>query len=283
MKKTTFTIISFSIFSLALHLLLGLGVYNIPEQWLQTKDYKKQPIEIEVINDPSKAPQFSRTIVREALIPENYKMPEDEKMARFLSAQKVRVKKEVRAPLTGLTKNTTPKVKKIELPKNSVKEIDQDTASTLARLKEMRQTGGPSTTGESLPVDISIGSFTALNTDQYFAYSFFSRVEELVRYRWEARIRNALDGFHPDFLKQNSHRRNWVSQIEFILAPNGQLIKGLVLKESGIRPFDLAAINAFKEAAFFPNPPKELVQEDGFIHLKYSFNVHSLPSPLTSR
>lgn len=267
--------------SIILHSLLGAGIYFFPKDWMPSSQAHK-PIEVEIL-----APQKNddtKTIVREALIPENYKTPVDDNPARFLSAQKIRVKKEVRSSRNGMTQNSFNKAKKpkIEMPNKALKDFD-GTDTTLARLKEMNSAQKPSTTGESLPVDISVGSFTALNTDQHFAYSFFSRVEELVRFRWETRIRNTMDSFHPDFLKQNSYRRNWITQVEFILAPNGQLLKGMVMKASGIKPFDYAAIDAFREAGFFPNPPKELVEEDGYIHLKYSFNVYSLPSPLTSR
>jgi hypothetical protein len=51
-------------------------------------------------------------------------------------------------------------------------------------------------------------------------------------------------------------------------------VKAMVMKESGVQIFDQAAIGAFTDVQIFPNPPKDLVQEDGYIHLKYGFTVN---------
>jgi len=45
------------------------------------------------------------------------------------------------------------------------------------------------------------------------------------------------------------------------------------MKESGATEFDRAALAAFQQARFFPNPPQELVEEDGMIHLRYDLEV----------
>ncbi len=50
------------------------------------------------------------------------------------------------------------------------------------------------------------------------------------------------------------------------------------MKESGLRLFDISAVDAFKEASYFANPPPELVSPDGLIRLDYSFEVHWSPT-----
>jgi hypothetical protein len=47
-----------------------------------------------------------------------------------------------------------------------------------------------------------------------------------------------------------------------------------MLKGSGIQGFDDAAKNAFLKAGFFPHPPREIINEDGLIILKYIFTVY---------
>jgi outer membrane biosynthesis protein TonB len=54
------------------------------------------------------------------------------------------------------------------------------------------------------------------------------------------------------------------------------------MKESGVVPFDASAVRAFQEAAVFPNPPQEMIQEDGFIHLKFAFTVNFRPPTLVN-
>jgi TonB family protein len=135
-----------------------------------------------------------------------------------------------------------------------------------------------STVGESLPDDVSVGDFTALNTDQYQFYTFYARVEDLVRYRWESHVRNAIDYFDRRAVVKNISQKTWITQIEFLIDPNGHLKKAILLKESGIALFDQSSVRAFEDAKVFPNPPKEMVQSDGFIHLRYSFHVYFNPS-----
>ena len=44
-----------------------------------------------------------------------------------------------------------------------------------------------------------------------------------------------------------------------------------VLNDSGIRDLDDAAVEAFKEAAPFPNPPEGIVESDGTIKIRWDF------------
>jgi TonB family protein len=141
---------------------------------------------------------------------------------------------------------------------------------------------GFSTVGESLPTDVKVGSFTALNTDRYLYYTFYARIEELVRYRWESRVMDTINGFDRGTM-MSAGNRNWITHVEFLLDRTGLLKSAVILKESGIQRFDLAAVNAFKEARIFPNPPQEMVKDDGMIHLRFTFNVNYRPATLSNR
>ncbi len=141
------------------------------------------------------------------------------------------------------------------------------------QLSEMKKyDDGFSSVGEVLPRDVKVGSFTALNTDRYLFYTFYARVEELIRYRWESRIQNSINSFNRQTRMQLADR-NWITEAEFILDKKGNLKTAIIMKSSGIKNFDLAAIDAFKEAKIFPNPPAEMIKEDGMIHLVFSFTV----------
>ncbi|KHD89849.1 MAG: energy transducer TonB [Bdellovibrio sp. ArHS] len=237
-------------------------------------------------------------IVRQALVPEKMKVPDDDTLAKFLSEQKQRVREQTRAAQSGMTANrsnqtTVPEPKKTtssastpnhssparpSMDKEGFKEVDIS-----KDLQEMnRFNEGMSTIGESMPNDVKVGSFTALNTDRYLFYTFYARMEELIRYRWESRVQQAIDRFDRLTLV-NAGNRNWVTHIEFILDKNGFLRQSLIMKSSGIPAFDAAAVNAFRDAKVFPNPPPEMVQEDGFIHVKFSFTVNYAPPVLVNR
>lgn len=256
--------------------------------------------EIEIIEAPAPAANKKpeQSIVRKSLVPEKLKAPEDETLARFLSEQKQRVKAESQAANSGMTENrantsaqnskqtSRPQAQQQQRPTPPSEEVtDKDGYRTVDISKELhdmnRMNQGFSTVGESLPTDVKVGSFTALNTDRYLYYTFYARVEELVRFRWETRVYDAINGFDRATL-MNAGNRNWVTHVEFLLDRTGVLKSAIIMKESGISRFDAAAVSAFKDARMFPNPPQEMVQEDGFIHLKFTFNVNYRPPTLVN-
>ncbi|MGZ3743517.1 MAG: cell envelope integrity protein TolA [Pseudobdellovibrionaceae bacterium] len=237
----------------------------------------------------------ARQVVRQALVPKRLQKEDDTDLARFLSADKQRVQKEMQAAMSGMTQNRNEGQKEksdtTEKPppsqrvhKGSEKDYDPEGIDIAKNLKEYAQTVGdaPATVGEALPQDVSIGNFTALNTDRYVYYSFYARIEDLVRFRWESRVRKAVDSFTRNYILSVVGRRNWVTSVDIWLTKDGRFHSAHILKESGISHFDQAAVLAFKEAGMFPNPPQEMVEEDGFIHLRYSFNVSFNPSAVVS-
>ncbi|MEK2687504.1 energy transducer TonB family protein [Bdellovibrio sp. GT3] len=284
--------------SLLLHLGLITGVIVFAPMF---ETPKAETIEISLAPPPpasnAKNPKKSQQIVRQALAPDKIKAPDDETMARFLSEQRQRVIKEMQSSHSGMTENRTntstlpkpatdkPKQQAQQKTEVDKSEVDKDgyrvvdAAKELAAMNALNQ--GQSTVGELLPTDVSIGSFTALNTDRYLFYSFYARIEELVRYRWESRVQTAINGMDPSTAMGMS-RRNWNTQVEFLLDKRGFLQKAIVLKESGVKNFDAAAVNAFREARVFPNPPQEMIEEDGFIHLRYTFTVNYAPPTLVN-
>ncbi len=132
---------------------------------------------------------------------------------------------------------------------------------------------GPSTLGDMMPQEMSVGSLTAVNTDRFLYYSFYARIEDLVRFRWESKVRSAVALFDPFFFRNVVRDRDWSTDIEFWLMPDGRLHSAHILKESGVKNFDGAAVMAFKEAGVFPNPPAEMKEEDGFVRVRFVFNV----------
>ncbi len=239
-----------------------------------------------------------KKIVRQVELPEQSKLKDDETLARFLSEKTQRVQQESQAAQTGLTKNrsnqdsgvssnqnnssqdsknsskkkTTDDIKSesldLEKDKDGYRQVD--ISQQLSEMKKYND--GFSSVGEVLPRDVKVGSFTALNTDRYLFYTFYARVEELIRYRWESRVQNSINSFNRQTRLQLADR-NWVTEAEFILDKKGNLKTAIIMKSSGIKNFDLAAVEAFKEAKIFPNPPAEMIKEDGLIHLVFSFTV----------
>lgn len=283
--------------SFLFHFLLLLAMV-----FLAPRFASKPPEVIEIALTSAKPAQQNnkkeKQVVRQALVPDKMKAPEDETLARFLSQQKQRVKQESQAAETGMTENRSNSAaqksvqqkapqhaqpKQLAQPQQPPEKDGYRNVDISKELNEMNHLNdGRSMVGEALPTDVKVGSFTALNTDRYLFYTFYSRIEELVRFRWETRVQQAIDRF-DQATSINAGDRNWNTQVEFLLDRKGFLQKALIMKESGIKSFDAAAVNAFKEARVFPNPPQEMVQDDGYIHLQFTFTVNYRPPVLVNR
>jgi TonB family protein len=251
-------------------------------------------VEVELLPPPPnlqhKDGKKEKQIVRQALVPDKLKAPDDETLAKYLSEQRQRVRQETQASHNGMTANRANQILKSQQQmkiqqqqqqqqvQQKQEATDKDgyrTVDVSKELNQMRQLNqGMSSVGETL--DVKVGSFTALNTDRYLYYTFYARIEELVRFRWENRVESAINNLDK-MTMMGAARHNWVTDVEFLLDRQGVLRNAIIMKESGMQSFDAAAVNAFKDAHIFPNPPQEMVQDDGFIHLKFSFDVNYNP------
>jgi len=141
---------------------------------------------------------------------------------------------------------------------------------------------GFSTVGEQLPNDIKFGDFTALNTDRHLFYSFYARMEEKIRYRWVTYARAAIYNVSPAAMK-TAGKEVYVTKLEVVLDPQGHYVRSILHEGSGMQSLDDAPVQAFRDAGQFPNPPPEMIKEDGYIHIYYGFSVNMIPSNFAGR
>lgn len=127
-----------------------------------------------------------------------------------------------------------------------------------------------------LPPELEIGDMVALNTDQNIYYSFYRRMAEKVVWPW---AQNVVGGFER--MKRRGElggtNKSWITIIEVLLDKNGAVIAVEPLQLAGDGDMDNAPIRAFKMAKNFPNPPNDMVDEDGYIRIRYRFVVHYNP------
>lgn len=253
--------------SLCLHLLFLWVLSVLPPP------HKEDKTEVDVVyNEPKKNPKM---VVRETNLPNEANKPNEN--PRFFSENTKNVKEETRAQLSGLTQNRgggrsqqPPTTKPQAPPKpgegNQVK--PQVISSQLSPGKPLALPG-PSVVGEKLPDNIKVGQWTALNTERYLFYTFFARVEERVRFRWETNVRSVAEQTDP----RKISKQEWVTDLEVVLNKDGYFESATIRKACGLPSLDLAASQAFQAGAPFLNPPKEMVQDDGKIRLRYMISV----------
>jgi TonB family protein len=111
------------------------------------------------------------------------------------------------------------------------------------------------------------GDATALNAKRWKHAPFFNRVKRAVANEW-----------HPDlvYLRHDPSGniygvRDRMTVLRIHLGTDGRLAGSTVVQSSGIDFLDDEAVDAFKKAQPFPNPPKELVEGDGKIHFNFAF------------
>lgn len=127
-----------------------------------------------------------------------------------------------------------------------------------------------------MPKELQIGDVAALNTDQNLYFTFYRRMAEKVIWPW---IQNVTTGFEK--LKREGQLpysdKVWTTIVEVILDPQGKVLSVTPLQLSGQWEIDGAPNKAFKQARNFPNPPTEMVGEDGYIRIRYKFVVYYSP------
>lgn len=127
-----------------------------------------------------------------------------------------------------------------------------------------------------LPPDIEIGDMVALNTDQDLYYTFYRRMAEKVIWPWVQSITASVEKMRSTGQLGNSSKA-WITILEVLLDRNGNVIETQPLQLAGEYDIDSAPVRAFKNAKNFPNPPVEMIEEDGYIRIRYKFLVYYRP------
>jgi TonB family protein len=115
--------------------------------------------------------------------------------------------------------------------------------------------------------DIDDGEETALNSKRWKFASFFNRVKRQVADHWHPE--EAYRRGDPTGAVYGSKNRLTVLRVQ--LKPDGSLANVALEQPSGVEFLDDEAIEAFKQAQPFPNPPRQLVDEGGVINFRFGF------------
>lgn len=137
---------------------------------------------------------------------------------------------------------------------------------------------GDSTISDYIP-EVREGGFTSLNQDQFLYYTFYARINEQIRNHWIENVRAILANSARSQISQWAEKAQ-ITSFEVLVSPEGKYVKTILYRHSDSLPLDTAAVSALRLASPYNNPPSELVEADGFIHLRYQFHVELRPSLL---
>ncbi|MBU1535199.1 TonB family protein [Myxococcota bacterium] len=117
---------------------------------------------------------------------------------------------------------------------------------------------------------VKSGKETVLKTKKWVGASFFLRVKEAVSQVWDPGTVYKLhdrDGSIYGF-------KSWFTVLKITLDTKGRIKRIFISKNSGLPFLDQEALRAFKVAAPFPNPPREIVDpKTGLLTFSFGFLV----------
>lgn len=291
MKIKSFNI--FLLLSLIIHLLFfsGVSIFSSsrPKNNYVSIDYISQ----EKPSPEKKAPSDIQTplkqIVDQGEKPLNH---EENKNAKYLSKHTQSVAKETVAKNRGEFKNSKglapgpqnpapvnkPAAQK-RLPFDPLGDSKQAFKSkaleTIAGETPSNPTtaGGASQTQDYLK-DAHQGVETLLNTKEFKYYTYFNRIRKQLSQHWEPKVRDKLTKMFRQG-RTIASDQDRITKLLIVLDPAGILVKVQIVSDSGVRDLDDAAIEAFKSAAPFPNPPRGIVDPDGTVKIRWDFILES--------
>ncbi len=115
---------------------------------------------------------------------------------------------------------------------------------------------------------------TTLNTREYKYYGYYQRIKSQLNQFWQPQVREKVTRLISKG-RTIANDSNKITKLIIVLNEAGTLVKVQVLSESGVRDLDEAAIEAFRQAAPFPNPPRGIIETDGTIKIRWDFVVES--------
>jgi hypothetical protein len=119
---------------------------------------------------------------------------------------------------------------------------------------------------DDLGKSVEMGAKTLLNTDEYRFYGFVSRLKEAVYPLWRKNL---------NFYTSQTHmtRGEFVIRGTLVMKDDGSFEAIEDWVPCGVNSLDRSVSEAFQDLPRIPNPPTEMIEEDGKLRLKFSFRV----------
>lgn len=281
----------FSLFllaSIAIHLAFYCSVYLLPK----IQKPKNETIEVTFEAATEVKPQLdtdrkNRQIVDQDDQALNQETPDKD---YFLSKNNQKVAKQTVAKDKGEFKNTKSKKsagknattpQSLDQAKRPEKFNPLSDVSTNFKEKSFKTIVGstPSSSAASSQTqdylkNTDIGVETILSTKEFKYYTYFNRIRKQLSEHWEPKVRDKLTKMFRQG-RSIASNQDRTTKLLIILNPEGVLVKVQLVSDSGVKDLDEAAIESFRSAAPFPNPPKGIVDPDGTVKIRWDFILES--------
>ena len=198
----------------------------------------------------------------------------------FLSEQNQLVQEQTKAQNTTTFKESQ-KAQSMSQPSSKVKPSDSSESGLSMQALGKKYDFSP--LGNRGPEQIAIkagtsdyletvkpGSETLLNTREFAYFSFYQRVRRQLEQFWEPGLRERIKKIY-DRGRQIASERDHSTRLLVVMDDKGIIKRVQVKNTSGVLDLDDAAIEAFNKAGPFPNPPRGMVESDGYVRVEWEF------------
>lgn len=121
--------------------------------------------------------------------------------------------------------------------------------------------------------DVPLGDVTNLNTVEYKYYGFYHRIKQKLEQYWGNSLRKKAEALYKQG-RRIPASENRITSLTITMDSMGNIVDIVINATSGVRELDDAAIESFKQAGPFPNPPKGMIK-DGLAQIEWGFVVKS--------
>jgi TonB family protein len=285
----------FIICSLFLHTLTWVGFeLQSPPPIYRAKEH----VEVEIVTQDARNKDRDakeKSEKRQIVEQENALNDDKDEKSKFLSAFDQKVAKQTQAARKGEFQNAGGKGQKVQAPPKQQQQANADRVPppkpnpnlkglpSLSALKpQMRMAPTPpdqpgdagdgqaESRSDDYLKDVEVGLQTMLSTREFVYYSYYNRIKERIRQHWEPNIREKVKMIFRQG-RSIASTKDHVTQVVITLNKEGELIGVDIITPSGVEALDSAAVEAFRAAQPFPNPPKGLIDEDGTIKIRWDF------------
>lgn len=118
--------------------------------------------------------------------------------------------------------------------------------------------------------ELEPGLETALSTKEFVYHGFFSRIRRQLEQHWGPGVKRRITEMQRKG-RMIASSDDKVTKCLVTLDKRGNIVRVQVIGDSGFRELDEAAVEAFRSAAPFPNPPDGMIDEDGTIKIRWDF------------
>ncbi len=140
--------------------------------------------------------------------------------------------------------------------------------------EQIQNAGGSSSQTKDYLPDTEKGMETILSTQEFVYFTYYNRIRNQLNQYWEPKIKEKMIHMFKKGRKIAS-KEDQITKVLITLNTKGELVKVKILSESGTQELDEVALEAFKLAAPFPNPPKGIANENGVIEIRWDFVVET--------